>query len=71
MPHTKPNRDKSQFVHNTQRRKESGDQHVFPEDEPELDPHRPRRANREDMQKGIHDERGVRSEPDSGEPTSP
>ncbi len=70
MPHTKPNRDKSQFVHNNQRRKESGDQHFFPEDEPELDPHRPHRANREDMQKGVHEDREVHPESDSEEPTS-
>lgn len=65
MPHTNPNRNKSQTVHNLRRQKQSGDQHILPEDEPALDPHRPHRISREDMQKIMPPE----SEPD--EPTSP
>ncbi|HJV83913.1 MAG TPA: hypothetical protein VJ698_00440 [Noviherbaspirillum sp.] len=52
MSLTSPNRNRT---HSTgleeKRRKESGDQHILPEDEPRQDPHRPHRVSREDMQK--------------------
>ncbi|HJV76341.1 MAG TPA: hypothetical protein VJ654_19120 [Noviherbaspirillum sp.] len=51
MPQTNPNRTKNQTVHNQNREKQSGDQHLLPEDEPLEDPHRPHRISREDMQK--------------------
>jgi len=52
MKMTNPNRDRNQAADRfgTQH-KQSGDQHILPEDEPALDPHRPHRVNREDMQK--------------------
>lgn len=65
MPQTNPNRTKNQSVHNQNREKQSGDQHLLPEDEPLQDPHRPHRISREDMQK-------LRpTEPDPDDPTSP
>jgi hypothetical protein len=47
-----PNRDRNQAAgrFGTQQ-KQSGDQHLLPEDEPLQDPHRPHRVSREDMQK--------------------
>lgn len=63
MRQTNPNRNRNQSVHNQQKEKQSGDQHLLPEDEPGLDPHRPHRISREDMQK-------LRpAEPDEEEPT--
>lgn len=52
MQLTNPNRNRSHSADNhLLRQKQSGDQHVLPEGEPELSPHRPHRLNREDMQK--------------------
>lgn len=65
MRTTNPNRDKNQSVHNQQKEKQSGDQHLLPEDEPREDPHRPHRISREDMQKL----RPADADPD--DPTSP
>jgi len=65
MPLTNPNRNRNQSTHNLHKQKQSGDQHILPEDETELDPHRPHRISREDMQKIMPSE----TEPD--EPTSP
>lgn len=65
MPQTHPNRNKNQTVHNRQREKQSGDQHILPENEAAYDPHRPHRMSREDMQKIMPPE----TDPD--EPTSP
>ncbi|HYD59069.1 MAG TPA: hypothetical protein VEC35_01855 [Noviherbaspirillum sp.] len=67
MTTTNPNRDrvKSSDPMEMQRRKQSGDQHILPEDEPKEDPHRPHRISREDMQK-------LRpADPDPDDPTSP
>lgn len=52
MHQTKPNRDRNQSTgrHHVSQ-KQSGDQHVLPADEPENDPHRPHRVNRQDMEK--------------------
>lgn len=49
----KPNRPHVQSSNpgQEQRRKESGDQHILPMDEPVEDPHRPHRLSRQDMQK--------------------
>lgn len=49
----KPNRTNVQSADpmELQRRKESGDQHFLPADEPAEDPHRPHRVSREDMHK--------------------
>jgi len=65
MPQTNPNRNRNQSVHNLRRQKQSGDQHILPEDEPEFDPYRPHRVSREDMQK-IN-----RPEPDTNEAEAP
>jgi hypothetical protein len=47
-----PNRSRQQAAdRNEMQQKQSGDQHLLPLDEPEEDPHRPHRLNREDMQK--------------------
>lgn len=52
MTMTTPNRDRNQSSDRHQmQQKQSGDQHILPEDEPGTDPHRPHRLNREDMQK--------------------
>jgi hypothetical protein len=52
QPQTKPNRTRND---SSQRRevnnKDSGDQHLLPEQEAENAPHRPHRLNREDMDK--------------------
>lgn len=55
----KPNRTHVQSSDATQmqRRKESGDQHIFPIDEPAEDPHRPHRISRQDMQKTLPPEK--------------
>ncbi|MGV3740825.1 MAG: hypothetical protein ACO1NO_00765 [Burkholderiaceae bacterium] len=48
----KPNRIRVQLNDGGEiHRKQSGDQHLFPTDDPESDPHRPHRTNRRDMQK--------------------
>jgi hypothetical protein len=61
-----PNRNRNQSVdRNETQRKQSGDQHILPPDEPAEDPHRPHRISREDMQKL----RPTESDPD--EPASP
>lgn len=51
----KPNRTRVQSSDHGEesRRKESGDQHTLPLDEPALDPHRPHRVSRDDMQKTL------------------
>lgn len=47
-----PNRDRNEASDRYEmQRKRSGDQHILPADEPEQDPHRPHRVNREDMHK--------------------
>lgn len=51
MRQTNPNRSRNEVVKDYQRQKQSGDQHILPEDEPAQDPHRPHRLSREDMQK--------------------
>ncbi|TFV93921.1 hypothetical protein E4K72_18870 [Oxalobacteraceae bacterium OM1] len=52
MPLTHPNRNRSQAGDRFEiQQKQSGDQHILPEDEPAESPHRPHRVNREDMQK--------------------
>lgn len=52
MAMTHPNRTRNQSAaRNEQLRKQSGDQHLLPEDEPAQDPHRPHRLSREDMEK--------------------
>ncbi len=60
----KPNRTHVQSSNpaQEQRRKESGDQHIFPMDEPAEDPHRPHRISRQDMQKTL---------PNASEPEEP
>jgi hypothetical protein len=52
MNMSNPNRDRTQATDRfgTQQ-KQSGDQHILPQDEPGVDPHRPHRISREDMQK--------------------
>lgn len=62
MRQTTPNRNRNESVHDQQREKQSGDQHLLPEDEPAEDPHRPHRMSREDMQKLWPEE------PDTDEP---
>jgi len=66
MPMTHPNRHSGQSAdRNETQRKESGDQHLLPQDEPTEDPHRPHRVNREDMQK-------LRpTDPDPDDPATP
>lgn len=50
----KPNRTRMQSNgYDEVLRKASGDQHLFPTDDPESDPHRPHRTNRRDMQKTL------------------
>jgi len=63
---TSPNRNRQQASDRFEmQQKESGDQHILPEDEPQEDPHRPHRVNREDMQK-------LRpADPDPDDPASP
>lgn len=52
MAMSNPNRDRQQAADRFQtQQKQSGDQHILPEDEPAEDPHRPHRISREDMQK--------------------
>ncbi|HYD95552.1 MAG TPA: hypothetical protein VEC01_09535 [Noviherbaspirillum sp.] len=52
MRSTKPNRTAVQSSDRFEmQQKQSGDQHILPEDEPMEDPHRPHRVSREDMQK--------------------
>lgn len=65
MPQTHPNRTRNDTVHNPKREKESGDQHLLPEDEPLQDPHQPHRLSREDMQKLGE------SAPNPDDPTAP
>jgi hypothetical protein len=63
---TSPNRNSQQAADRfDMQQKQSGDQHILPEDEPQEDPHRPHRVNREDMQKM----RPANPEPD--DPASP
>jgi hypothetical protein len=52
MKFTKPNHDRTQTANQNElaNRKQSGDQHILPVDQPLEDPHRPHRLNREDMQ---------------------
>ncbi len=51
----KPNRTSVQSSNPSEmrRRKESGDQHILPADEPAEDPHRPHRVSRQDMHKTL------------------
>ena len=66
MQQTNPNRTKNQTGERLQgQHKKSGDQHLLPEDELELSPHRSHRLNRQDTQKV------ERSDTDSDEPASP
>ncbi len=65
MPQTNPNRSRNQSVHNQQKEKQSGDQHLLPEGDPRQDPHRPHRVSREDMQKLPP------ADPDPDDPASP
>lgn len=52
MNMSNPNRDRTQAADRFEtQQKQSGDQHILPQDEPGVDPHRPHRINREDMQK--------------------
>ena len=52
MTFTSPNRNRNQSSdRHEMQQKQSGDQHILPLDEPNEDPHRPHRVNREDMQK--------------------
>jgi hypothetical protein len=52
MTTMKPNRTREQSVNNREvGNKDNGEQHLYPMDEPEKDPHRPHRLNRRDMQK--------------------
>ena len=61
-----PNRDRQQAADRFEmQQKQSGDQHILPEDEPAEDPHRPHRVSREDMQK-------LRpADPDPDDPATP
>jgi hypothetical protein len=66
MNMTHPNRNRTQAADRFEmQQKESGDQHILPEDEPAEDPHRPHRVNREDMDKL----RPINPDPD--DPASP
>lgn len=58
MTSTSPNRNRTESAGRRQPHKQSGDQHILPEDDTAMAPHRPHRSNREDMQKH------QRSEPD-------
>jgi hypothetical protein len=61
---SKPNRDRQQAADRFEmQQKQSGDQHILPQDEPAEDPHRPHRISREDMQKRPAD-------PDPDDPAS-
>jgi len=62
----KPNRThvQSSDAMQMQRRKQSGDQHILPIDEPPEDPHWPHHLSRQDMQK-ISPEEGGPEEPAS------
>lgn len=52
MTMTSPNRDRTQSADRHQmQQKQSGNQHILPEDEAGIDPHRPARVSREDMEK--------------------
>lgn len=52
----KPNRTRSQSTGRDEvQRKQSGDQHTLPLDEPAMDPHRPRRLDRQDVHKTLPD----------------
>jgi hypothetical protein len=63
MSTNSPNRFRQEIANpKRNHQKESGDQHVLPQDEPAEAPHRPHRVNREDMQKII---------PPSTEPDDP
>jgi hypothetical protein len=54
MPIMKPNRMRVQSKGGDEvHRKQSGDQHIFPADEPDSDPHRPHRISRADMHKTL------------------
>jgi len=67
MTGTHPNRTRKQSSDGLemQRQKQSGDQHILPEDDLKEDPHRPHRISREDMQK-------LRpADPDPDDPVSP
>lgn len=67
MPMRKPNRIhvQSSDPAQMQRRKESGDQHILPLDEPNESPHRPHRLSREDMQKTLPPSGTAPEEPES------
>jgi hypothetical protein len=57
MTQTKPNRTRNDSANRHEvNNKDSGDQHMLPEFEPEQTPHRPHRLNREDMDKIPRDE---------------
>jgi hypothetical protein len=50
----KPNRTRIQSNGGDEiQRKQSGDQHMFPTDDADADPHRPHRTSRRDMQKAL------------------
>lgn len=52
MTMTSPNRDQIRSANRHQmQQKQSSDQHILPEDEAGIDPHRPSRISREDMEK--------------------
>lgn len=52
MTQTKPNRTRTDSAKRREvNNKDSGDQHLLPEFEPEEAPHRPHRLDREDMDK--------------------
>lgn len=52
MRQTNPNRTRQDSANRHEvMNKDSGDQHLLPEHEPENSPHRPHRLNREDMDK--------------------
>ncbi len=54
MPIMKPNRTRIQSNGGDEiQRKQSGDQHLFPTDDSDSDPHRPHRTSRRDMQKTL------------------
>lgn len=67
MTISKPNRThvQSSDPSQMQRRKESGDQHILPLDEPDESPHRPHRLSREDMQKTQSPTQAAPEEPDA------
>ncbi|QAU35507.1 hypothetical protein [Janthinobacterium sp. 17J80-10] len=63
----KPNRTHVQSSNpaQMQRRKESGDQHILPLDDPDESPHRPQHLSREDMQKTLPRSGTTPEEPES------